>query len=220
MRFLDKYFSEDKRLLRLDRERRRLWQAQREAPVIPLERPYQRGWTKSYILTAAVRRRPDVAVFAAILRAVNQRVYARTRAFVDRRGKPIVLRPRIIEAREWLRLRWPASHQRYFSYGCWRFDSRPWHPSYQRSCISGFKLFHDWWLTEDTQPNLITHQRVALPKVEARLAEIEAYLRNTCGSYRLNNLQGRRARWRYTNTWVEERSTEALNYELNDVARD
>ena len=50
MRFLDKHTARDKELLRLEREHNQLHRALNHAPVVPLAEPYQRGWTKTYVL--------------------------------------------------------------------------------------------------------------------------------------------------------------------------
>ena len=96
MRFTDKYAQRDKGLLRLERELNRLHQAQGQAPIVPLEHPYQRGWVKSFVLRQDALHHPEVAVFSAVLAVVNQRVLSRNREFVSSRGHAIVLRHRII----------------------------------------------------------------------------------------------------------------------------
>ena len=196
MRFLDKYSARDKRLLAFERELRRLNQVQRDAPIIPLERPYQRGWVKFYVLDADIIRRADTAIFRAMLPQINQRVITRDRSFVNRCGHPILLRPRIIPVREWLKLGWPAKQQRFFSYGNWRLDHEPWRPIKWREHVLGFKLINLSWLREEVQPHLITHHRVDLPEVRSRLAEIENHLEFTRGWDRLHRLHGRSQWWR------------------------
>ena len=69
-----------------------------------------------------------------------------------------------------------------------------------RRLLPGYKLVHRWWLVEDVQPNLVTHQRVELPAVRKRLAEIEAFLLCTCGQERLDKLHGRSNWWRIFST--------------------
>lgn len=207
MTLLRKHASRDKRLLALEREANRLYQAQREAPIVPLERPYQKGWIKTFALAPDLRRRPDVEVFRTVLAAINNRLWARTREFVNRDGAPLVLRPCVIYQREWERLRWPASHRRLLAFGHWETgDSyhaffRAWFR--RRHRVTGYSVHRPWWLIEDIQPHLITHQRVNLPEVETRLAEIEAELRRTGGRYRLDWLHGRRVRWRERKTFAE-----------------
>ncbi len=215
MRFLDKYAARDKRLLALERELNRLYHAQAHAPIIPLERPYQRGWVKTYVLEERIAQRPDTSVFGSILTQVNQRVYSRARSFLNRAGHEILLRPRIIPTREWLKFAWPASHQRFFGYGSWKLDEEPWTYAKWRRHITGFKLVHSWWLREDVQPHLITHQRVDLPEVRSRIAEIDAFFEATCGRQRLSRLHGRSQWWRRFSFAAHElRSNAACHAEM------
>ena len=196
MRYLEKFSARDKWLLALERELHRLNQAFRDAPIIPVERPYQRGWVKFYVLDDEILRRADTAMFRVMLPQINQRVRSRDRTFCNRHGQPILLRPRIIPTREWLKLGWPAKQQRFFGYGHWRLDHEPWRPIKWRQHICGFKLLDLSWLRENVQPYLITHQRVDLPDVRSRLAEIENHLEFTRGWDRLHWLHGRSQWWR------------------------
>ncbi len=207
MRFLDKYFAREKELRRLARETWRLRQARRAGPIIPLERSYQRGWVKTYILDERIARRPDAQIFRTILQTVNRKVHSRERSFLSRKGYPIELHPRKIYPREWSKLNWPASHQRFFAFGMWRVDDPEfWHLS-DRARRPGYKLINTDWLREEVQPHLITHQRVAMPEVESRLADIEAHMGQTRGWDQYHRLRGRRvAYWRrYDAGRAEER---------------
>ncbi|MFT3868807.1 MAG: hypothetical protein QM715_10145 [Nibricoccus sp.] len=213
MRFLDKHTTRDKLLLRLERERNRLWQAQRDAPIVPLEHPYQRGWVKTFQLREDVSRRPDAAIFRTILAAVNLKVFSRNREFLNPRGEEILLRPKKLRIDQWRKLAWPASHQRFFAFGHWRADEEAWMPLRLRRLLPGYKLVHNWWLVEDAQPHLITHQRVELPTVRKRLSEIEAYLSHRQGHERLNKLHGRSDWWR---RFVESRADIRTNYFIEE----
>lgn len=192
MRYLNKHLALEKKLRCLEREAQRLWQAQRDAPVVPLEHPYQRGWLKTYVLDEAVAHRPDVQIFRNVLAVVNHAVHSRNRAFLSRKGFPIVLHPRKIWVSEWRDLAWPASHQRFFAFGVWRIEEGEFHRTVARSWLCGYKIVQTWWLREDIQPFLITHQRVELPAVRTRLAEIESFMTRTNGWGRLSRLHGRR----------------------------
>lgn len=197
MRFADKHALRDKRLLRLERELSRLNQARWNAPIIPLEHPYQRGWTKTFTLREDARHHPEVLVFQTVLAAVNDKVRSRNREFTGYGGRPIVLRPKILDPRKWHRLNWPLSHHRFFACGWWPVnDLSPWSERCGRNLVYGFKLVRDWWLEEIVAPHLITHQRVELPEVRARIAEIENHLRARLGWEKLTRLHGRRVAWR------------------------
>lgn len=212
MIFPNKHIARDKRLLALEREADRLYQACRDAPVVPLPRPYQKGWVKNFALAPDVRRRPDTEVFRTVLATINARLWARSREFVNRFGEPLLLRPRVLTSREWDRLRWPASHRRLLAFGHWeRSDTdhihlRPWFRRGHR--LTGYSVLRPWWLREDIQPHLITHQRVNLPEVETRLAEIETELEHTQGRHRLSWLHGRRVHWRDRFSFAELREAE------------
>jgi hypothetical protein len=196
MRFSDKHTTRNKHLLRLERELTRLRKAQWNAPIIPLEHPYQRGWVKTFKLREDALHHPEVKIFQAVLLVVNQKVTSRHRGFIHKNGGQHVLRPRIIPVHEWARRPWPFSHQRLFAYGQWDLeDIYPCTTSRQRNSIRGFRLLRTWWLDEIVGPLMITHQRVDLPEVRSRIAEIEIHFRSRLGWARLHRLHGRHARW-------------------------
>ncbi len=197
MRAFDKHFKRDKQLLRLERELQRLNQARWNAPVIPLEHPYQRGWVKTFTLREDAWHHPDVRMFQAVLAIVNDQVRSRNREFSGYSGRPIMLRPKILDPRKWHRLNWPVNYHRLFACGWWPVDDlSPWSDRCGRNHVYGFKLVRDWWLEEVVGPHMITHQRVELPEVRARAAEIENHLRARLGWEKLTRLHGRRTRWR------------------------
>jgi hypothetical protein len=197
MIFADKHSARDKRLLRLERELNRLWQAHRDAPIIPLERPYQRGWYKTFRLRDDAWHHPETLVFQGVLPVINQVVRCARRDFVSRNGHAVVLSPKIIGVDAWKRLAWPIRYQRLFAYGAWPVEEiYPWTWIHHRRCVRGFRLMRPWWLDEQVEPLMITHQRVDLPEVRSRIAEIENYFRHGRGRGRLHNLHGVRAYWR------------------------
>ena len=151
---------------------------------------------KTFVLDARVHRRRDVDIFRQMLRAVNNRVVSPNREFRSRRGFPILLSPRRIGISAWEKLAWPASHQRFFRLGHWRIEDEEFRRPMQRLWRRGYKLVDDWWLQEIIQPVMVTHQRVDLPDVKSRLAEIEAHMLNTCGWKKLRRLYGRSEWWR------------------------
>jgi hypothetical protein len=197
MRFLDRHAAFAKQLRRLGREHSRLQRVQWNAPVIPLEHAYQRGWEKTYVLRADIHSRPDRRIFADVLPFVNQRVYSRNREFHDSEGRPIVLCPRIIPVAEWRKLAWPINHQCWFAFGHWRIEDRLWMQTRWTWYVLGFKLIRGWWLEEQVRPFMVTHQRVDLPEVRRRLTEIDRFMDLHCGWDRLMRLRGHSRWWRH-----------------------
>ena len=207
MPFFDKYAQRDKHLLRLERELARLGEAQENAPVIPLEHPYQRGWVKTYALRPDALHHPDAAIFQALLAVVNECVHSRNREFRRRNGDQLELHPRIVPPQEWIRRAWPVRYHQWFAYGSWRVEETwgwAWR-GYPRHVV-GFKLTRGWWLEEEVRPHMITHRRVELPAVRSRIAEIEAHLEARLGWYRLHWLHGKHSRWRSPDLAAEQRA--------------
>lgn len=202
MRFLDKHTARDKLLLRLERESKQLQHALNDAPMLPLDEPYQRGWIKFYALREDVRLRHDVELYREVLAKINQRIWARSRDFIGPDKKPLDLRPGIILMHEWQRLNWTPTQRRLFAYGPWKvetgFEATPHRHFYRRSGhLVGFSILNPWWMEEMIEPWMITHRKANLPEVEQRLSEINSYLTHTCGRQRLSNLHGQRDRWSF-----------------------
>jgi hypothetical protein len=214
MTLLRKQEQRDKHLLKLEREHNRLFPALRDAPLVPLEKPYQLGWIKTYALVAEVLRRPDAAVFRRVLAVVNSRVWSREANFKLRNGDAIVLRPRIIPPKEWERLGWPASHKKLFSYGHWEdeMELRPWFR--KRRLRIGYAVNRPWWIKEEVHPRMITHRRVDLPDVRSRLAEIDAHFDHHQGWAILGRLHGHRVRWLERTSIAERRI--AIAYSIHE----
>ncbi|HEY1108114.1 MAG TPA: hypothetical protein VGE76_05770 [Opitutaceae bacterium] len=196
MRFLNKHAALEKELRRLEREESRLSWAYWRTPAIPLEHPYQRGWVKTFALEPPILQWSDAQVFRDVLRVINNRVYSRNREFRSPRGFPIELHPRGIGLRQWEKLAWPASHRRFFRLGHWRIVDEEFRHPQSGMWRRGYKLAVDWWLREELQPWMVTHQRVDLPEVKTRLAEIEGIMLRTCGRMHLSRLHGRSVRYR------------------------
>lgn len=216
MRFPNKHTARDKHLLRLERELRRLSQATRDAPIIPLEHPYQRGWIKTYRIRADAYHHPDIAVFQAVFAVVNQAIKSRHYDFTHKNGGFHRLYPRIIPPGEWIKRPWPISHQRLFAYGHWELEEIfPWRGKHQRHWIKGFRLLRTWWLEEIVLPLMITHQQVELPEVRSRMAEIEAYFTTHRGRERLSRLHGRSAQWRDSDPPIGDLRSPAAGQKLH-----
>ncbi|WP_043588735.1 hypothetical protein [Geminisphaera colitermitum] len=63
---------------------------------------------------------------------------------------------------------------------------------------------------------MITHQRVELPEVRRRLAEIDAHMEHMRGRERLNRLHGRRNWWRFDNPRIAPVRDELALHDLHE----
>lgn len=160
--------KKDKDILVYSRELDKLHRITREAPLIPLEKPYQNGWTKFFVLRDDYTRRNDAHVFRNILKVVSTEAFCRKMNFLDRRGKPYGPGLRIIGKNEWEMLGWTDQYKKYFHYGL-----HPYKGVYGTTGVQeGWKLLREFFFVEAVKPHFVTHLRTHYPEVEARKAYI------------------------------------------------
>jgi len=203
----NKQTDKDKSILKLQRELSRLWQAKWNYPLIEVDVPYQNGWTKSFELRDDISRRTDAAVFKKILKRINSKVFCRTKNFLKRDGTAIPHDLDVIGVNEWEGLGWPEHYKKYFYFG---YIIR------HRRIIKCYSFINSYYFVDKIEPHIITHQRVVIPQVESRIAEIRAKMSRGLWN-RLNNLKGCR---RMSDDWrlSKQRAFEALNTkEIEDI---
>lgn len=65
----------DKKLIQLDKLQDKLKSQKDALPWIPLEKPCQKGWKRTFVLTAKEKRGPKADFFEALLSKINSPVY-------------------------------------------------------------------------------------------------------------------------------------------------
>ena len=71
-----------------------LFKQRRELPLVPLEKPYQKGYVRFFVLREDVRQGKQADFFAILLEKINTYQYADTRKFQKkkkRRGKRVYI---------------------------------------------------------------------------------------------------------------------------------
>ena len=188
----------DKKLLRLEKERRELWNQLREAPLRELEEPFQRGWERSFQLRKDARGRKDVNQLERALELIQS--YQRCRVFPFREYD--CNKKRFVEWKHELgfltssdlrRGRVPVELWKFFQITRNRILTHERLQGMLRNGWSGqFWFRYPEYAVSETRPYMVTHERVALPEVEARLSEIERMLMVPSMQGRLLNLAGRK----------------------------
>ena len=165
---VDLKVKEDKKALALERELNKLLELSWKAPIIPLEKPYQNGWIKFYVLRDDYTRRTDTNVYLRILKEVGIERFSRNKNFLDKNGRPLTPGLKIIGKNEWDKLGWPEHYKKYFYYGLHPVETR-WGTGGTRE---GYKLTHTFYLVEAIRPHMVTHTKVIYPDVQKRIREI------------------------------------------------
>ncbi len=192
----------EKKLRGLERERYDLRRIQWDAPLLPLEQPYPRGWERWFEWTPEVRLRDDAARLLKLLEVLQKREVSR---WLDFRCYDWSLRKQISKPHEipqwslwrFMSLKLPPELWGYFETQPHGPLSQPGHLEYLREIRWGglISFRQPEWLVSRLGPHWITHRRVAMPEVESRIAEIEASLERSCGWQELGRLHGHR-QWR------------------------
>ncbi|KAA0127160.1 hypothetical protein FY557_14325 [Chryseobacterium sp. SN22] len=65
---------------------RRLWEIRRNIPLVPLEKPYQKGFVRFFVLRDDIKRSSDSRFFEELLKKLNTEMYSPTRKFLKKNG--------------------------------------------------------------------------------------------------------------------------------------
>ncbi|MBB5037671.1 hypothetical protein [Prosthecobacter dejongeii] len=175
--------TNDKQLLSLHRERKKLRRKQMETAL--LEPPIRRGWKRLHFLTEDAERREDADVLRAILEKINVIRYHWRRNFKPTNSKR---RQQLYITDHQLSWLWPTD------FGPRRLLDAKW-ISYFKPALALWSGYPQWVL-EFSQPELFelrvvphlqTEGKILDPETESRLAWIEAKLEGP-GRYRLEKL--------------------------------
>jgi hypothetical protein len=219
--------NRDARLRRIDREQKRLVHVLREAPLIELDEPYQRGWSRYFVLKPEARRRADAKRLREVAELVQSRQYCRKgdwMAWSHRRKRLVLVRhvPRDFTPADLLRKRPSHKLLKYFAtehHGtrvC-SYEQLMW----LRRHSHGGRLYfiYPHLLMEVVEPYMITHTRAHYPEIERRIDEIEREL-EAGGRDRLLWLSGRRS-YRYWDKRLRiPYGEEAARQDMRDQLRD
>jgi hypothetical protein len=179
----------DKSILAYVRELEKLRRLTWYAPVVKLDKPYQNGWTKYFILRDDYTRRTDAHVFHAILKKIGTEAFCRKLTFADRQGKPYGPHLRIIGKNEWEMLGWGEQFRKHFTYGIHN-QKEIW--GWTKKGIEGYKMTRPFFFVEAIKPHFVTHVRTIIPDVESRIAYINRHFDQEQLWRRYHKLKGAR----------------------------
>ena len=149
----------------------------RTLPLVPLEKPYQKGYVRFFVLREDVRQGKQADFFATLLEKINTYQYADTRKFQKkkkRRGKRVYIARkqelRSFSQRELER----ALDSGEFSVKEYLYFARVECFNRQKDCFESYYEFTEPWRFElRVKPNMITHYRPVDVAIERELAELD-----------------------------------------------
>jgi hypothetical protein len=204
---------EEKALLQMEKERQTLCRALWNAPLVDLEKPYQRGWYREFELTEKARRRSDVAALEELLTFANNVQCCRKGKFLrfdPDSGREVPRRHQLrrFPLFELRRLSFPPDLYCYLKHeGSSRLVTKSLLEEPGSRWSGKFEVNCSHYFCSVTKPLIITQRKVDMPATRARIAEIENHFDQIHGWHRWRNLRGRRWR-RYDYAISPERQRE------------
>jgi hypothetical protein len=203
----------DKKLLALEREiqelHRQYW------ITVPLAEPWQHGWLRRYVLADRIGGPAQRAMLQAILNVIGTVAWNKTTDFKKKRHRRRKKQPcvevqqplKVISASHWERMQYPEGWKQYFRLELVRHRRR-WHSAYVFAHRGLFEL--------KVEPKLITTIRVPDPAVDARISEIDEWIRDRHLEHRIDCHLGHR-RWRSPSGYEKHRLLSQL--QLREMQR-
>ena len=154
-----------------------LFKQRRELPLVPLEKPYQKGYVRFFVLREDVRQGKQADFFETLLEKINTYQYADTRKFQKkkkRRGKRVYI----------------ARKQELYTFSQWEWEralERGKFTQKERAYFAKIECFNRqkdrfeihyefteaWRFELRVKPNMITHYRPVDIAIERELAELD-----------------------------------------------
>ena len=154
-----------------------LFKQRRELPLVPLEKPYQKGYVRFFVLREDVRQGKQADFFATLLEKINTYQYADTRKFQKkkkRRGKRVYI----------------ARKQELYAFSQWEWERALEKGKFTQKerayfakieCFNRqkdrFEIYYEfteaWRFELRVKPNMITHYRPVDIAIEQELAELD-----------------------------------------------
>ena len=172
----------------------------RTLPLVPLEKPYQKGYVRFFVLREDVRQGKQADFFATLLEKINTYQYADNRKFQKkkkRRRKPVYVARkqelRSFSQRELER----ALDSGEFSVKEYLYFAKVECFNRQKDRFETYYEFTEPWRFElRVKPNMITHYRPVDIAIERELAELDKIIDNhkNLGTI-THKIYGRRNSW-------------------------
>jgi hypothetical protein len=191
----------DKKLIRLSKTRKYLWQQQRDLPMVPLAQPYQRGWKRLFVLRDDIRLIPKAYFYEALLQKVNTVYYHHDRAFKfkKRRKAKYGYKDRKQELREinsydwdYNRLKLSEEERTYFT----RVEFM--NITYRRM-ETKYVITDPWRFVLKVMPHIVTQVKLHNEVLQQEIAAIDSYIDHHFYEPRIHRLTNGRRRYGWKN---------------------
>lgn len=179
---------------------RELWKIRKNLPLIPLDKPYQKGFVRFFVVRNDVKQSKDRDFFEGILKKINTYMYSDNRKFLKKKRK---FGRKIYVERE-QKLRYITSFS--WNYPKWELTDRErqYFEKKEDYCpvrkIFGiyYQFTEPWRFALRVKPNMITHYKPLDLELEKEYAALDSYL----GQYKVIGIMNKTILCK-SNPWKE-----------------
>lgn len=195
--------------------RRRLWEIKRDIPLVPLDKPYQKGFVRFFVVRDDVKRSGNGRFFEELLKKVNTEMYSPTRKFLKkkrRHGRRIYVakEQKIANIYPWQwdspKLGLTAKEKEYFV----RKNN---YCPIKKSIEVYYEFIEPWRFVLKVRPNIITHYKPLQADLEKEIDETDAFLdRHKVQGIIHKTIYGKPDRWKNKYSRDRMKSLKAFHY--------
>jgi len=187
----------DRRLIRLDKLQDDLWERRRKLPMVPVEKPYQRGWMRLFLLRDDIKRSDGAVFYETLLNKINTVWYHPDKSFKRRkiRKRRYLYKEKKQVLREFDHVEF---HGKKFNFSdaekeCF-YLKEIWNDRYWR-WETTYALIDTWRFVLTIKPRMIYKVRQIDELLEQELSEIENYIKYNHLHPRLARIKGKGYRY-------------------------
>ncbi|WP_114822095.1 hypothetical protein [Chryseobacterium sp. KLBC 52] len=179
---------------------RELWKIRRNLPLIPLDKPYQKGFVRFFVVREDVKQSKDGDFFEGILKKINTYMYSDNRKFLKKKrkfGRKIYVereqKLRYITSYSWNYPKWELTdRERQY------FEKKEDYCPVRKIFGTYYKFTEPWRFTLRVRPNMITHYKPLDLELEKEYAALDSYL----GQYKVIGIMNKTILCK-SNPWKE-----------------
>lgn len=168
----------EKQVLKKYKRWNELWKIRRNIPLVPLEKPYQKGFVRFFVVRDDVKRSEDGDFFEGILKKINTKMYSETQKFLKKKkkfGRKIYVdreqKLNRLSTYQWNdpKLKLTTREKQYFL-------KREEYSPFRKRYNVYYEFIEPWRFVLRVKPNMVTHYKPLDSDLEKEMSELDSFL--------------------------------------------
>ena len=180
----------EKQLIQLSKTEDKLWEERRKLPLVALDKPYQKGWERSFFLREDLARLTYADFYKSLLDKINTFQHSPDKTFKKRKRKyrKYVYQEKPHLLREFSEREWTCSKLKLSDKEKTLFEKQEVWCIFQKGLKISYVFKESWRFVLKIRPHIITHTKMIDEVLEQELAEIDNYITNKNLRIKMNKI--------------------------------